>query len=372
MNKKKLSKLDETLELLKKLCFTPGPSGREDKIRKIIKEELEGYVNKIEVSPIGDLIAFKKGSGSKNPKVLIDTFIDEISCLVRFIDDKGFLRLQKAGYFDTKVTIGQAMIVWTSKGPVDGVVGANYPILETSIGAAEKVPPFDDLFLDIGVNSRIEAESLGVQVGDHITFSRSFSIIGNGNKIRGNSLANRNSVCMLIEIMRSLTEAPVEADVYASFRAQEESAIGRHCGPIARTVNPQIVIEINTNVAADTPGMREDLVISKQGDGVVIMLSDRCPEEPFSGYVYHPKLVELFKKVAQEHKIKYQIRPSTMVYLSGATFFRLENGGIPSINCGTPIRHVYTPYEMMDIDDFINCKRLVQTVLSYIDSCVSK
>ena len=362
------AKMDGTLELLKELCLTPGPSGMEDRVRKIIKRELEGHVDKIEVSPLGDLIAFKKGSGSGKPRILIDAHADEIGCLVRFIDDKGFIRLQPTGYYDTKATIAQAMTIWTNKGPVEGVVGAKYPILETALGAAEKVPPFDDLFLDVGVASRKEAESIGVQIGDQITFSRRFSIIGDGKKCMGTALDNRSGVSILIEVMRSLSEAPVEADVYASFNAQEETTIGRHAALCARIVNPQIAIELCPILAADTPGVREDLVISTQGDGAVITLHERSTEDRFAGYVYHPRLLELFKKVAQEHKIKYQIRPSTVYTLTGVPFMRLVHEGIPSIAVCPPIRYGHTPYELIDIDDLINCNKLVQTVLPYIDS----
>ena len=363
-----MSRIDPTLELLKELCLTPAPSGMEDRIRDIVRRELKSCVDRIDISPLGDLIAFKKGTGSGNPRILIDAHADEIGCLVRYIDNNGFVRLQPTGYFDTKATLAQAMTVWTANGPVEGIVGAKYPILETATGGAERVPPFDDLFLDIGVKSKAEAESLGVQIGDQITFSRRFSITGGGKKCMGTALDDRAGVCVLIEAMKSLCKGPIEADVYASFNAQEETTIGRHAALCARIVNPQIAIELGVFLAADIPGVRDDLVISRQGDGVVITLHERSTEDPFAGYVCHPKLLELFRKVCHEHKIKHQIQPSTVYVLSGVPFIRLVHGGIPSIAVSLPIRYGHTPYELMDIDDFVSCRTLVEAVLPCMDS----
>ena len=44
------------IELLKKLMYTPGVSGREDKIRDLIKSEVEPYADEIKVDNMGNLI----------------------------------------------------------------------------------------------------------------------------------------------------------------------------------------------------------------------------------------------------------------------------------------------------------------------------
>src|SRR5690554_1031302 len=49
------------MELLKKLSQTPGISGREERIRAVIKEELEGLADEVRVDALGNVIALKKG-----------------------------------------------------------------------------------------------------------------------------------------------------------------------------------------------------------------------------------------------------------------------------------------------------------------------
>ncbi len=47
-------------QLMEELVTTYGPSGNEDNIRIYIKEQIEDYVDKIEVDSLGNLIARKK------------------------------------------------------------------------------------------------------------------------------------------------------------------------------------------------------------------------------------------------------------------------------------------------------------------------
>ena len=49
------------LKLLEKLCLARGISGNEDEVRDIILGEIKPYADSIEISPLGNIIAFKKG-----------------------------------------------------------------------------------------------------------------------------------------------------------------------------------------------------------------------------------------------------------------------------------------------------------------------
>ena len=89
-------------KLLKRLSEVSGISGFEDEVRDLIKEEIKDYVDEIKTDVMGNLIAVKKGKGENPLKVMISAHIDEIGFLVSYIDDKGFLRLDKGGaVYDT-------------------------------------------------------------------------------------------------------------------------------------------------------------------------------------------------------------------------------------------------------------------------------
>ena len=53
------------MELLKKLTECISPSGREDEIREIIKNEVQEYCDEMYTDVLGNLICHKKGHGKK-------------------------------------------------------------------------------------------------------------------------------------------------------------------------------------------------------------------------------------------------------------------------------------------------------------------
>ena len=97
-------------DLLKKLCETPGIPSREDGMRRFVAEEMRPLVDTIEADVMGNLIGFKKGA-SDGPRVMIAAHMDEIGFLVKFIDDRGFLRLNPVGGWDPRVMVAQRVLV---------------------------------------------------------------------------------------------------------------------------------------------------------------------------------------------------------------------------------------------------------------------
>jgi putative aminopeptidase FrvX len=101
------------IELLKRLCETPGVPGREERVRALIEGEVADLFDSIETDAMGTLICRRdprtagKGKQSKKrstkgePRRLMQLcHMDEIGFYVRHVDDKGFLWLNNAGGFD--------------------------------------------------------------------------------------------------------------------------------------------------------------------------------------------------------------------------------------------------------------------------------
>lgn len=55
------------LTLLKRLCTARGVSGSEDAVRDIILNEIRPYADRVEVLPLGNIIAFKRGPAVPKP-----------------------------------------------------------------------------------------------------------------------------------------------------------------------------------------------------------------------------------------------------------------------------------------------------------------
>ena len=86
------------ITLLKTICEIPGAPGFEQRIRSFVLKEIEPYVDSLEVDPMGNIIAVKKGKEDK--KVMVAAHLDEISFIVTHIDEEGFVRFHTLGGFD--------------------------------------------------------------------------------------------------------------------------------------------------------------------------------------------------------------------------------------------------------------------------------
>ena len=78
------------MELLKQLVEMSGVSGREDRVRQLVKEELESLNFEVSTDTLGNVIGFRKGTGpdGERKKIMVAGHIDEIGFYVSYIDDR--------------------------------------------------------------------------------------------------------------------------------------------------------------------------------------------------------------------------------------------------------------------------------------------
>ena len=141
------------MELLKKLSSCVAPSGRENGIRDIIKDELSPVCDEIYSDALGNLICHKKGAGKK---LMFAAHMDEIGFMVNFIDDKGFLRFSTIGGV-TKYNSINSGVQFTN-----GTVGKiSYENKEnpSSVG-------FEKMYIDIGAASKDEKKASAPAAND--------------------------------------------------------------------------------------------------------------------------------------------------------------------------------------------------------------
>ena len=141
------------MKLLEKLCVTPGVPGREDRVAKLIQSEAKGLFDKFTTDAMGTLIAYRKArpakgkkSSKKTKKVMLSCHMDQIGFLVRHIDEKGFLRVNAVGGFDTRNLFARLVTVCTKHGDLPGVMNpGGKPVHIASPEDRKKVPEIEEL-----------------------------------------------------------------------------------------------------------------------------------------------------------------------------------------------------------------------------------
>src|SRR3954471_24546318 len=165
-----ISMHDESINFLKGLVNTPSPRGHEVRGQRVWMNYVKQFADTTYSDAYGNCVAVLNKGGS--PRLMLAAHADEIAMGVNFIDPDGFIYVRKMGGIDPAITKAQRVTIHTRNGPVKGVVGNVAPHL-TKAEKDRKPPEIHDLFIDIGVSSRKEAEGV-VRIGDPITLVDQF------------------------------------------------------------------------------------------------------------------------------------------------------------------------------------------------------
>jgi putative aminopeptidase FrvX len=336
------------LELLKRLSEVAGIPGWEDRVRDLVTKELKGLVDDVRADALGNVIAHKKGKGKK---VMIAAHMDEIGFYVKYIDDKGFLRLQNVGGFDTRNLFARQVTVHTAKGDLTALLNpAAKPVHISSPEERNKIPTLAEFFVDTGLSG--EDVKKKIKVGDPVTLRQEAHVLG--KVFTGKAMDDRVAVFVLLESLRQLKGKKLPYDLYAVFTTQEEVGL-RGAVTSSYGVEPEIGIALDVTLAVDTPGASPDQAVTELGKGVAIKVMD-------SYSISDRGLVQTFLELAEKEKITFQME---VLPLGGtdAGAIQRSRAGVPSITLSIPTRYVHTVTECVHTDDVSATIALLNTYL---------
>nr|WP_304217744.1 M42 family metallopeptidase [Fredinandcohnia onubensis] len=351
-----MTKLDETLTMLKDLTDAKGIPGNEREPREIMKKYITPYSDEISYDGIGSIIA-KKAGNSEGPKVMIAGHLDEVGFMVTQIDDKGFLRFQTVGGWWSQVMLAQRVTVVTSKGDITGVIGSKPPHI-LSAEARKKPVEIKDMFIDIGASSREQALEFGVKPGDQVVPYFEFTVMNNEKMLLAKAWDNRIGCAIAIDVLKYLKNEEHPNVVYGVGCVQEEVGL-RGAKTAATMIKPDIAIAVDVGIAGDTPGISEKEAMSKMGEGPQIILYD-------ASMVSHKGLRDFVVGVADELSIPYQFDAIAGGGTdAGAIHITLE--GVPSLAITIATRYIHSHAGILHRDDYENAVKLIAEVIKRLD-----
>jgi endoglucanase len=339
------------VNLLKKICETPGAPGFEQRIRALVVKEVSPLVDELSIDPMGNVIVVKKGKERK--RVMVAAHMDEIAFIVTHIDDDGFLRFHPLGGFDPKTLSSQRVIVHGKKDLV-GVLGTK-PIHLMKQEERNKQVPISEYFIDLGM-SKEEALKY-VSVGTPVTRER--ELIEMGECVNSKSIDNRVSVFILIEALRALRDEEIPYDIYGVFTVQEEVGL-RGAIASAQLVDPDFGFGLDVTIAFDVPGAQPHEMVTRLGKGAAIKIMD-------GSVISDYRMVEYLKKQANHYNIKWQpeILPAGGTDTAGIQRFGKKGTITGAISI--PLRHIHQTIELAHKEDIQHCIDLLKVGLQDLD-----
>ena len=345
------------LDLLARLCETPGVPGREERVRALIESEVEGLFDSVETDAMGSLLCTRKAKGrGKDPKrVMLLCHMDEIGFYVSHIDAKGFIWVDPAGGFDPRNLFSRRVLVCTKNRDYPGVMNpGGRPIHISAPEERTKVPAVKEFFVDIGLPA--DEVKKRVKVGDFLVMDEPAREMG--DKFVSKALDNRVACWLGIEAIRELARLGAHScEVVVAFTTQEEVGL-RGAKTASYAVQPDIGLGIDVTLACDTPGIPNAEAVTWHGKGFGLHVKD-------SSFIADHELVDQVEALATKHNIPYQRCILRAGGQDGAAAQQAAAGAkAVGITVGT--RYIHTVTEMIDKGDLAAARDVLARFLAEV------
>lgn len=329
--------------MLRKLCELNGASGDESRVREFIKDNI--IADEVYTDNVGNLIVFKKGRKTPKNKIMFAAHMDEVGLMITYAEEDGFLRFGAVGGIDTSVIIGRGFRLESGA----YAVCSTKAIHQQNKDERKSMPEISELYLDIGANSREEAESIA-PLGSYAYFDADYFEFGEGY-LKGKAIDDRAGCLVLMDM---INETP-EYDAWYAFTVREEIGT-RGASAAAFGVAPDIAFVIETTTACDIAGVSGAKKVCELGKGAVVSYMD-------NGTLYDRDMYSLAMNTANENNIPVQ----TKTVIAGGNDSRaisVSRSGVRTCAISVPCRYLHSPSCVIKLSDLDAVERLSEKMLS--------
>ena len=337
----------ESLEFLKQVLSTPSPGGCEARFQEVWCKDVSAFADEVRTDSYGNAIAVLNPTG--RPQVLLDGHCDEISMMIKHIDEKGFLYMQAVGGIDTTALRARRVTIHTQNGPIRGVIGStpSWLLKKANNDQELKEPKIHELWIDIGAADG-KAAGKRVAVGDAVTFIDEFEMLSD-RIFAARACDDKIGVWLAAEAMRLASLQKPKCAIFASSSVQEETGCwgGKM---LAGSLKPDVALVLEVTHATDSPGLDAKQFGSvKLGEGPTVSI----------GRENHQEVVNRIRAVAAREKLPLQVETFSLLGGTNAKEIWTAQGGIPAAVVAVPDRYMHSTVETVDLVDVENTAKLV-------------
>ncbi len=333
------------LKYLKELCDMDAVSSYEENIRNYIREKVTPFADYMKVDAMGNLLVWKSGKKHPEKPLMLIAHMDEVGFMVSSITEKGYLKLVSIGGIDRRIVAGRKVHV--GKNRIVGVIALKaFHLLSND--EKKKVPKWTEFFIDIGANTREEAEAM-VSIGDMVAFAQESAAFGE-DMFRGKAIDDRVGCA----VMLNLIESNLPMDCVFVFSVQEEVGTRGAFGATF-SVEPDIALILEGTTSADIPSLKRERKVCAPGLGPVISYMD-------GSTIYDRDLFEKIRSLAVTSNIPWQMKHMVAGGTDAGAVQRTKTGvKVAGISCA--VRYLHTACAVASIADIEHMYNLSYRVI---------
>jgi endoglucanase len=347
-------------ETFKKLNAVIGVTGREQEVVRVLRDMFAPYADEISITPLGNLIARKKGKGAAGPRLMLCAHSDEIGLSVKAVLPNGFIIYEKIGGVPNKLLVARHVILQGDDGPVPGVIGMKPGHLQTP-EEGNRVGGSKESFIDVGAVSADEVFSMGIKVGTRAVFNAPFVEMRNPDIIATRAVDNRINCAILAELLKETADGDFSGELCVVISTQEECVLNTAKTSVL-IVEPDYAIALDTIPAGDTPDVDTNRQLPvRLGKGPACPLSDSASGRAhFASKAVQDIIEDVSKSEAVNVQYLTLIEDS---YITDAA--RIANAwkGVPTAVLAVPRRYSHSPVELFNLNDTVEMMRLLKGIV---------
>lgn len=346
---------EQTKELFRTLTEWPAAPGFEQGLRQYVAKRLAAVADEIVYDRIGGVFGVRHGDVD-GPRIMVAGHLDEVGFMVTDVTHNGMLKFQTLGGWWNQTLLAQRVQVVTAAGILPGVIASIPPHL---LKDSQRNAPLevDQMLIDIGADSREEAEQMGVRPGVQVVPVCPFTPLAGGKKLMAKAWDNRYGVGLAIELMETLQQEQITLPnmLYAGATVQEEVGL-RGAEPAARLIEPDLAFVLDASPANDMSG--DTRAFGQLGAGALLRILDRT-------MVTRGEMIDFIRDTAETHRIPYQYYVSPGGTDAGR--IHLSGIGVPTAVIGICARYIHTAASIIHVDDYAAAKELLLRLVKAAD-----
>ncbi|CAM3740606.1 M42 family metallopeptidase [Mesobacillus zeae] len=283
---------EETLNLLKQLVSIPSPSGNTNEVITFVEDFLKELHVETTRNRKGGLIATLPGKDEQNHRMLT-AHVDTLGAIVKEIKPTGRLKLDLIGGFKYNSIEGEYCEIETSTGKkFTGTILMHQTSVHVykDAGKAERSQDNMEVRLDEKVHNADDVKSLGIEVGDFVSFDPRVQITASGF-IKSRHLDDKASVAILLQLIKQVKAENIVLPYTTHFLISNNEEIG-YGG------NSNITPETVEYLAVDMGAMGD----GQSTDEYTVSICAKDASGP-----YHYELRKRLVKLAVDNDISYKL-----------------------------------------------------------------
>ena len=316
-------------DFIVEMCMIDGPSGFEGKVAQRMRQELEPFVDRVEIDFKGNLIAVMEGD---KPSIMVAAHMDQVALYVEYVDENNLVYFQPSGLIDPKALANVPVKILTAQGEIPGVISS--PPHHFRYGMTGQAETHN--WVDIG-------DQKGVRPGDMIVYDTPPRWLGE-HTLASRSLDCRVPCAVVASLAKEMVKKGIKNRLFFCGAVQEEmGSLGM--AKVIKDWVPEYVILLDTSQAwvPSLPKAKASL----PGNGPTLMRFQRWLA-PLSVGFSSPVIEQAIEEAARQNQIPLNYGVVAEMLTDAWGVEKADTSAVSSL-LSLPRRYSHSPYEVIDV-----------------------